>query len=124
MEKINETNNSRSSSSGSNRNSKEQQRPQVGVADYFAILGVGEELIWKHAQQSILKTEQHNISNVPEEDDALLLERFYREIVDVKIMTAEDYSNNNATTLLYHQTKQHYGVLPNESVYLPFCDRH
>ena len=55
-----------------------------GVADYFAILGVGEKLIWKHAQK-----QSHDGSHTEEEDDedeAALMERFYREIMEVTIL--------------------------------------
>ena len=51
-----------------------------GVADYFTTIGVGEKLVWKHAQKKSEDIQE-------EENDAALLERFYREIVDVSILT-------------------------------------
>lgn len=63
--------------------SLDQQTPPTrrsGVADYFTILGVGEKLVWKHAQKKSEDIQE-------EENDAALLERFYREIVDVSILT-------------------------------------
>lgn len=64
-----------------------------GVADYFAILGVGENLVWKHAQK---KSNLHDeATSSPralspkndDEDEAALLERFYREVVEVTILS-------------------------------------
>ena len=54
-----------------------------GVADYFAILGVGEKLIWKHTQK-----QSHDGSHTEEEDEdeAALMERFYREIMEVAVL--------------------------------------
>jgi hypothetical protein len=116
-----------------------------GVADYFAILGVGEDLVWRHAQQKDnqqkqqeeqqkqqqQQQQQHVESSqppsstgqerepeditkststtaaeipkpipkqhtIPEEDDAMLLERFYREIVTCDIvLEEEDYNDDN-----------------------------
>jgi len=54
-----------------------------GVADYFAILGVGEKLLWKHSQKQS-HDGSHNTDE--EEDEAALMERFYREIVEVTIL--------------------------------------
>lgn len=99
-------------------------KQRVGVADYFAILGVGENLIWKHAQHKASSSQPEvdtiseesqgsgnsgmikpeNTSNtggnapsngsvttdIPEEDDAMLLERFYREIIHVDIVLAQE----------------------------------
>ncbi|CAJ1960049.1 unnamed protein product [Cylindrotheca closterium] len=66
------------------KESPEKQR--AGVADYFAIVGVGEDLIWNHAQA---KSTNDQNSARPEEDEAMLIERFYREIVDCRIVAVE-----------------------------------
>jgi hypothetical protein len=76
-----------------------QPKQRVGVADYFAILGVGEDLVWKHAQQKASEQKA-------EEDDARLLERFYREIVDCSIVVADESSDPHPTSLVY--TKHPY----------------
>eukprot|EP00751_Fragilariopsis_kerguelensis_P004867 CAMPEP_0170817696 /NCGR_PEP_ID=MMETSP0733-20121128/40201_1 /TAXON_ID=186038 /ORGANISM="Fragilariopsis kerguelensis, Strain L26-C5" /LENGTH=2012 /DNA_ID=CAMNT_0011177481 /DNA_START=130 /DNA_END=6168 /DNA_ORIENTATION=+ len=115
---------SKSSSSHTCTNNKRQ-----GVADYFAILGVGEDLVWRHAQQKDQQQEQQQQNDesspsppppeqererelsdhegriqstktseetptrkhtIPEEDDAMLLERFYREIVTCDIILEEE----------------------------------
>lgn len=56
-----------------------------GVADYFAVLGIGEKLVWKHTQK-----QSHDGSQTEEEeDDAALTERCYREIVEVQIFMNE-----------------------------------
>ena len=102
---------------GSNANARQ------GVADYFAILGVGEDLVWRHAQQKekdeqqqerhqesgesdssrpfsseqdqgsaqATQIESNDKPSIPEEDDAMLLERFYREIVTCNIVVEGDY---------------------------------
>ena len=122
--------NSGKKNNGSNANARQ------GVADYFAILGVGEDLVWRHAQQKDQEEQQQQqqqqedeqgdppsslpssseqdqespqptqiessaASNqkpsIPEEDDAMLLERFYREIVSCDIVVEdEDYDNQEA----------------------------
>lgn len=92
-------------------------KQQVGVADYFAILGVGEELVWKHAQKQQQQQQQQSASSTDEEtpatntttkfaqeDDARLLERFYREIVDCTIWVADEtleHSAQHPTTVVY-----------------------
>lgn len=60
-----------------------------GVADYFAILGVGENLVWKHAQKksSLVETPESPKQTKTDEDDAALVERFYREVVEVTILS-------------------------------------
>lgn len=59
-----------------------------GVADYFAVLGVGEKLVWQHTQKKIglvhIEEKQDD-----EEDEAALMERFYREIVEVAIIVTD-----------------------------------
>eukprot|EP00934_Nitzschia_sp_Nitz4_P007696 Nitzschia sp. Nitz4//scaffold68_size99682//38550//44354//NITZ4_004562-RA/size99682-snap-gene-0.8-mRNA-1//-1//CDS//3329556587//7686//frame0 len=92
-------------------------KQQVGVADYFAILGVGEQLIWKHAQKQqsddSTGTHAHNhsqgsynttSSSLLQEDDARLLERLYREIVDCSLWVADEMTEPTSlqpTTLVY-----------------------
>lgn len=67
-----------------------------GVADYFAVVGVGEKLIWKHTQKKgIFGTE---IQSDNEENESDLLERFHREIVDVCIVA--NSNNDSATSFL------------------------
>ena len=64
-----------------------------GVADYFAILGVGEKLVWKHAQKKSSVVEaspKASTQHHDEEDEAALVERFYREIVEVTILTTTE----------------------------------
>lgn len=68
-----------------------QEKQRVGVADYFAILGVGEDLIWNHAQTK--STTEQNSAH-PEEDEGMLIERFYREIVDCRIVAVEASSES------------------------------
>ena len=59
-----------------------------GVADYFAILGVGENLVWKHSQKtSALETQPSETVQQNDEDEAALVERFYREIVEIAVLT-------------------------------------
>jgi len=95
---------------GAKRKNKGQQQQHpvaakrtTGVADYFAILGVGEKLVWKHTQKGLQQQQQQqgmsgeNEGGVRGEEeepaksdeehlDALLEERFLREIVDVCIV--------------------------------------
>ena len=74
--------------------------PRNNVADYFAILGVGDKLVWKHQQKSQWEDEaaeakaedasQQSLSDDEEEEDADgAMERFLREIVNVTILTQE-----------------------------------
>lgn len=90
-------------------------KQQVGVADYFTILGVGEELVWKHAQKqqhpgAATTTEPDQASGpwgAAEEDDAKLMERFYREIVDCTICLADECTEHSAqcpSTVIYTNT--------------------
>lgn len=64
-----------------------------GVADYFAILGVGEKLVWKHAQKK--STHETVFEEEAEEDEAALVERFYREILEVTILTTTEESRGD-----------------------------
>lgn len=66
-----------------------QEKQRVGVADYFAILGVGEQLIWNHAQKKISEQNEGDTSH-PEEDEATMMERFYREIVDCRVVAFDE----------------------------------
>lgn len=101
-------------------------KPQVGVADYFAILGVGEELIWKHAQKKQILGIDNNVADggaKPEEDDAKLLERFYREIVDCTIWAADESSTDateHPTTMAYKNSANnqpsHPATLPSSPI--------
>ncbi len=87
-------------------------KQQVGVADYFAILGVGEELVWKHAQKQQQPVAGEvdpagSMWGAAEEDDAKLLERFYREIVDCTIWVSDEGNEHSAqcpTTVVYTST--------------------
>eukprot|EP00550_Attheya_septentrionalis_P006200 CAMPEP_0198295388 /NCGR_PEP_ID=MMETSP1449-20131203/27402_1 /TAXON_ID=420275 /ORGANISM="Attheya septentrionalis, Strain CCMP2084" /LENGTH=109 /DNA_ID=CAMNT_0043995675 /DNA_START=240 /DNA_END=565 /DNA_ORIENTATION=+ len=91
-----------------------------GVADYFANLGVGDTLVLKHKQKrngivdeslpvsdDLLEpsntaaepnndTATHNDDD--DVDDAALLERFYREIVQVSIVSGRDTTPTTTTT--------------------------
>jgi DENN (AEX-3) domain/uDENN domain len=101
-----------------------------GVADYFTILGVGDDLLWKHTQkqreqQVMMEQLQQqqgegtdDIPNNPEmmdpnrEDQAELMERFYREIIDVTILTHRERNIN----ILHHATPS--SVAPASSIML------
>lgn len=50
---------------------------EVGVADYYAILGIGDSLVWKHEK-----------GEESEHDEANLEERYTREIVTLTLTTA------------------------------------
>ena len=70
--------------------------PNAGVVDYFAILGIGEKFVPKHA------TTTHTVNGVDsihdltssdeisEEEEAQMIERFYREIVELRIFSNWD----------------------------------
>jgi hypothetical protein len=86
-------------------------KQQTGIADYFAILGVGEELVWRHAKKqqaaepdpdSSANATTTNTTTTVEENDARLLERFYREIVDCAIWVADESSSTQ------HSSAQQY----------------
>ena len=59
---------------------------RTGVADYFCILGVGDELTWKHRQ----KLHQESTPTDDSDEQEALQERFDREIVDVAIWVDDD----------------------------------
>ena len=65
----------------------------VGVADYFAILGVGETLGWKHSQKGTDDADDHE-----DENEAAMLERFHREIVDVELTTKASITEESRET--------------------------
>ena len=105
---------------------------RVGVADYFTILGIGETLVWKHAQKKSGGTTTsplaassspqgaNNDSSAPEvqeEDDAALLERFYREIIDVSIVATPADSTSTMSTGLSTDTSKSQLYLHHDSVY-------
>lgn len=106
-------------SQDSSLNSRKSDKPKNvkqtgGVADYFTILGVGDDLLWKHTQkqreeQQLMSQQlqqqqedggeaknpsQNEDLNEPldpnQEDQAALLERFYREIISVTILTHQE----------------------------------
>ena len=99
----------------SEKKSNGNANARQGVADYFAILGVGEDLVWRHAQQREQDQQQqvpeqgssdqatqlessakaNQKPPIPEEDDAMLLERFYREIVSCDILVEDDDFDNH-----------------------------
>lgn len=93
----------------------EARKHQVGVADYFATLGISDRLVWKHAQQQ--QSQQQNSSSsaeiaedVPTEDDAKMLERFYREIVECQIFAVDEESSHHShlpTTVYAQPAKSH-----------------
>ena len=94
-----------------------------GVADYFAILGVGEKLVWKHAQ----KKSAHEVTD-EQEDEAALVERFYREIVEVAIVATEPRPRiigqspsmdeaNELRSALSSSSLQHRQHVPNSPCY-------
>jgi uDENN domain len=59
-----------------------------GVADYFTVLGVGERLTWQHTKKKsglVPGDDEHD----EEESEAELMERFYREIMEVAIVASD-----------------------------------
>lgn len=63
-----------------------------GVADYFAVLGVGETLIWQHTKKKIgVIADGEKLDE--EESEAELMDRFYREVMEVAIFTSDLDSN-------------------------------
>jgi len=81
-------------------NGTKHQRAIIGggVADYFAILGIGDTITFKVPQQKTTNGIQanHGESNTlaqekfMEEEECVLVERFYREIVDLALITVEE----------------------------------
>jgi hypothetical protein len=62
----------------------EETAARTGVADYFAVLGVGDRLTWKHQQ----KQQEEGTALEEEEEDHQ--QRFEREIVDVNIVVTDE----------------------------------
>eukprot|EP00977_Amphora_coffeiformis_P027170 scaffold34593_cov179-Amphora_coffeaeformis.AAC.8 len=70
-----------------------------GVADYFAILGVGDKLVWKHTQKE--QYEEQAEQDVDEENEKIAEEeRFLREIVDVTIVSIQETTAATTTSQL------------------------
>jgi hypothetical protein len=94
---------------GASKEKDLQEKQRVGVADYFAILGVGEDLIWNHAQQNISEQNEGDSSH-PEEDDAMMIERFYREIVDCRVVVVDENTGSEQypPTLAYTGSQNQY----------------
>jgi uDENN domain len=57
-----------------------------GVADYFAVLGIGERFEWQHTKKKAGMQKEHE-RNEELESEVDLMKRFYREIVEVDIVT-------------------------------------
>ncbi len=79
------------------------KRSGVGVADYFAILGIGETLELKSTQKKYQRVSTSTIDEneklqqkeaILQEEECALVERFYREIVEVCVFTAYSDGNN------------------------------
>ena len=104
-----------SSSSPPPQQQQASKKPRTGVADYFAILGVGDQLVWKHTQkQNIYGVDNNNDdaqesndhANEEEEDAAVEYganeeeaeERFLREVVDVAILGLDNTGNSSTTS--------------------------
>jgi hypothetical protein len=87
---------------------RSQSQPRGGgVADYFAIVGVGDKLTWKHAQKKsgVELEEKHT----EEENEALLIERFYREIVEaVVVATSTSREFDSRSSVCVPQTQQSF----------------
>ena len=116
-------------SSSNNNNNKAKQS---GVADYFAILGVGDHLVWKHTQKeqqlyddedplsannNITATTEHHDVKTKDENDANTdrleeQERFLREIVDVTIVGVQQHQQklSQPTTDVYVVGTSQVGV--------------
>ncbi len=96
----------RNTSSSSNNHAKRQNGG--GVADYFAILGIGDTLELKSTQKKYQRVAvNNNVGDdeieqikqreiIQQEEECSLIERFYREIVQVSIFTAYTDKRNGA----------------------------
>ena len=64
------------------------------IADYFCIVGAGDSLQLKHGGGHNSTTHTHTTTTTNEEDrvhqECALVERFYREIVDVKLLSGKE----------------------------------
>lgn len=67
-----------------------------GVADYFTVLGVGERLVWQHTHKKFGVFVEDG-KQEEEENEAALMERFFREIVEVSIVTSDLDPKGTAT---------------------------
>lgn len=71
-----------------------------GVADYFAVLGVGDELVWKHTQKQSLFDGPLETQDDTEEE---YRERFYREIMDITILMEETEASSQGDSSSVHR---------------------
>lgn len=76
--------------------SAEETAARTGVADYFAVLGVGDRLTWKHQQKQ--HTDLEGTAVEDDEDPAEQQERLDREIVDVDIFVTEGSADDGFLT--------------------------
>jgi len=92
-------------SSTSNKNhTTHAPHPNAGVADYFAVLGIGEKLTLKHSQGNSTQIEDETPPTISKssssptttnenslkdhnDEEAQMMERFYREIVEIQIIS-------------------------------------
>ncbi len=89
--------NQNTSSTAASGSSNSMKRSGGGVADYFAILGIGETLELKSTQKKYQRVstnaedENERLRQreaLQQEEECSMVERFYREIVEVSIFTA------------------------------------
>jgi hypothetical protein len=87
---------------GSTQGTNPARQNGGGVADYFAILGVGDTLELKSTQKKYQRASNNTIDEserirqkevIMQEEECAMAERFYREIVEVALFTA--YSDEN-----------------------------
>ena len=101
----NQSPNSSTTASGPNAQSNPMKRNGGGVADYFAILGIGDTLELKSTQKKYQRAagagdemeQMQQREALLQEEECAMVERFYREIVEVSIFSA--YSDHNGTFL-------------------------
>ena len=96
---------SHSNSSSSNSTS---QKAVKGVADYFAILGIGETLTLQSFQKKLAKTNAtpQDIELLQQEEECLMMQRFYREIVEIGILTVYSGACVNCPSFMNQQQQQ------------------
>lgn len=78
-----------------------ERAARTGVADYFTVVGVGDELVWKHSQkqqQQQLQTSD-DLPNDADTQTADERERFWREIVDISIVCRDVSSSSVDQTM-------------------------
>jgi len=82
-----------------------------GVADYFAVLGIGDNLVLRSTHKKIqrvagISTRDHDPEGekrlrrqIEEEEECAMVERFFREVVEVMILTTcfDRYGNEIGT---------------------------